>query len=67
MTPFKAVYGWDPPGLIPYAPHPSDPPNLQQLMTKRDTIIQQRLIWQMLRLSGRSLLIEREFRWEIPC
>jgi hypothetical protein len=36
MTPFKVVYGRDPPGLLRYEVHNGDPPSLQQLLTERD-------------------------------
>ena len=36
MTPFKVVYGRDPPGLILYEVNNWDPPSLQQLLLERD-------------------------------
>jgi hypothetical protein len=39
MTPFKVVYGRDPPTLIRYEIHNNDPPLLQQLLTERDDTI----------------------------
>ncbi|CAJ2652292.1 unnamed protein product [Trifolium pratense] len=39
MTPFKVVYGRDPPSLIRYEVNNDDPPLLQQLLTERDDTI----------------------------
>src|SRR4051812_39210525 len=39
MTPFKAVYGRDPPSLIKYEMQVADPPSLQALLTERDSIL----------------------------
>lgn len=39
MTPFKAVYGRDPPVLIKYEAQPADPPSLQSLLTERDMLL----------------------------
>lgn len=41
MTPFKAVYGRDPPTLVRYVPTTTDPPSLQQLLTERDSVLTQ--------------------------
>ena len=41
MTPFKALYGRDPPALIRYTPEASDPVTLQEQLTNRDRILQQ--------------------------
>jgi hypothetical protein len=41
MSPFKAVYGREPPGLTRYEHSSTDPPNLQQLLRERDTVLQQ--------------------------
>lgn len=40
MTPFKAVYGRDPPVLVKYDTATADPPTLQNLLTERDTTLQ---------------------------
>ncbi|MCI28907.1 hypothetical protein A2U01_0050110, partial [Trifolium medium] len=41
MTPFKALYGRDPPSLTRYEPQSNDPPALQQELLERDRILQQ--------------------------
>jgi hypothetical protein len=41
MTPFKAVYGRDPPGLIKYVVQASDPPSVRDQLLQRDVIIDQ--------------------------
>lgn len=41
MTPFKAVYGRDPPSLVKYTVAPTDPPSLQELLTERDSVLAQ--------------------------
>lgn len=41
MTPFKAVYGCDPPPLIPYYSNEKDPPKFARLLPCRDKILQQ--------------------------
>ncbi|GAU11620.1 hypothetical protein TSUD_346120 [Trifolium subterraneum] len=41
MTPFKAVYGRDPPYLNRYVAQDSDPPTLRAELMERDTILQQ--------------------------
>jgi hypothetical protein len=41
MTPFKALYGRDPPAVTRYTPHHSDPPALQEELLSRDNILQQ--------------------------
>lgn len=41
MTPFKAVYGRDPPKLIRYVPNSGDTPDLQQQLIERDQLLQQ--------------------------
>lgn len=41
MTPFKAVYGCDPPPLIPYYSNEKDPPKLARLLPSPDKILQQ--------------------------
>jgi hypothetical protein len=41
MTPFRALYGRDPPALIRYEPQVSDPPALQEELMERDKILQQ--------------------------
>ncbi|PNX96484.1 Ty3/gypsy retrotransposon protein [Trifolium pratense] len=41
MTPFKALYGRDPPALIRYETQANDPPTLQEKLMERDRIIQQ--------------------------
>ncbi|MCI28892.1 transposon TF2-1 polyprotein, partial [Trifolium medium] len=39
MTPFKVVYGRDPPTLIRYELNSTDPPSLQQILVERDDTI----------------------------
>ena len=39
MTPFKALYGRDPPTLIKYELNNQDPPSVQELLVQRDSII----------------------------
>ncbi|MCI20795.1 hypothetical protein A2U01_0041958, partial [Trifolium medium] len=41
MTPFKALYGRDPPYLTKYQTQENDPPALQEELKERDTILQQ--------------------------
>jgi hypothetical protein len=41
MTPFRALYGRDPPAFIRYEPQASDPPSLQEELMERDKILQQ--------------------------
>lgn len=41
MTPFKVVYGHDPPTLICYQMTTMDPPNLQEMLQLWDTILVQ--------------------------
>jgi hypothetical protein len=41
MTPFKALYGRDPPTLTRYEPQASDPPALQEELLDRDRVLQQ--------------------------
>ncbi|CAJ2661993.1 unnamed protein product [Trifolium pratense] len=41
MTPFKALYGRDPPYLTRYVAQASDPPTLQEELMERDKILQQ--------------------------
>lgn len=41
MTPFRAVYGRDPPTLIKYEHSPVDPPKLQEMLMERDAVIVQ--------------------------
>jgi transposase InsO family protein len=41
MTPFRALYGRDPPTLARYNPQGSDPPALQEELLARDNILQQ--------------------------
>ena len=41
MTPFKAVYGRDPPTLAKYNRDALDPPDLQELLQQQDTIMAQ--------------------------
>jgi len=36
MTPFKAVYGRDPPTLPKYEQNATEPPSLQEMMLHRD-------------------------------
>ncbi|XP_072066659.1 uncharacterized protein [Arachis hypogaea] len=39
MTPFKAVFGRDPPSLLKYEPRPSDTPSLQEQLLQRDMVL----------------------------
>jgi len=39
MTPFKAIYGRDPPRIDKYVKDSNDPPTLQKLMQQRDTVL----------------------------
>ncbi|WVZ07869.1 hypothetical protein V8G54_021215 [Vigna mungo] len=48
MTPFKVVYGRDPPQLTKYTPNASDPPAVQDDLTKRQEMIS-KLIQNLLR------------------
>jgi hypothetical protein len=41
MSPFKALYGREPPTLVRYEPQASDPPTLQAELMERDKLIQQ--------------------------
>jgi hypothetical protein len=41
MTPFKALYGREPPYLTRYEPQVNDPPALQEELMERDKILQQ--------------------------
>ncbi|MCI05729.1 hypothetical protein A2U01_0026782, partial [Trifolium medium] len=41
MTPFKALYGRDPPTLIRYMPQHNDPISVQEQLGERDRILQQ--------------------------
>jgi hypothetical protein len=41
MTPFKAVYGREAPGLIRYGSQPSDPPDVREQLLQREAIIDQ--------------------------
>ncbi|KAK2367199.1 hypothetical protein QL285_080510 [Trifolium repens] len=41
MTPFKALYGRDPPHITRYQHHPGDTPTLQEELMERDRILQQ--------------------------
>ncbi|GAU45812.1 hypothetical protein TSUD_115000 [Trifolium subterraneum] len=41
MTPFKALYGRDPPTLLRYQPQLNDPVNLQEQLGERDITLQQ--------------------------
>nr|KYP55896.1 Retrotransposable element Tf2 [Cajanus cajan] len=40
MTPFKAVYGRDPPQLLKYVPHDKDPIVVKEQLLTRDAILQ---------------------------
>ncbi|WVZ17565.1 hypothetical protein V8G54_010547 [Vigna mungo] len=39
MTPFKVVYGRDPPGLLRYQPSPSDNPSVKDSLLARDALL----------------------------
>nr|KYP34828.1 Retrotransposable element Tf2 [Cajanus cajan] len=41
MTPFKAVYGRDPPTIAKYTLDTQDPPSLQELLQQRDLVLNQ--------------------------
>lgn len=41
MTPFKVVYGKDPPSLVKYVSDVAYPPALQNMLLKHDLILQQ--------------------------
>lgn len=41
MTPFKAVYGRDPPTLVHYQINFADPPELQSMLQQRDSVLLQ--------------------------
>jgi hypothetical protein len=41
MTPFKALYGRDPPTLLRYESQANDPPTLQEELMERDRLLQQ--------------------------
>ncbi|MCI53676.1 hypothetical protein A2U01_0074923, partial [Trifolium medium] len=41
MTPFKALYGRDPPYLTRYVAQDNDPPALQEELMERDKVLQQ--------------------------
>ena len=41
MTPFKALYGRDPPTLIKYEISNQDPPSVQEMLMQRDLIIEE--------------------------
>ncbi|KAK2387836.1 hypothetical protein QL285_061576 [Trifolium repens] len=41
MTPFKALYGRDPPTILRYRPQENDPVSLQEQLEDRDRILQQ--------------------------
>lgn len=41
MSPFKIVYGRDPPPLLPYYSNEGDPPELMQMLSSRDKILHQ--------------------------
>lgn len=41
MTPFKALYGRDPPALTRYRPQPNDPITVQEQLVERDRTLQQ--------------------------
>lgn len=48
MTPFKALYDRDPPSVTRYDINVSDPPDLQQQLSHRDTLLNQlraNLLW----------------------
>jgi len=40
-TPFKAVYGRDPPSIIKYTVNKKDPPNVQEQLLQRDHTLSQ--------------------------
>ncbi|GAU23864.1 hypothetical protein TSUD_369720 [Trifolium subterraneum] len=41
MTPFKALYGRDPPAIIRYVVQPNDVPSMREQLLQRDVIIEQ--------------------------
>jgi len=41
MPPFKAVFGRDPPSVIPYESDPKDPAAVQDSLINRDNLLQQ--------------------------
>ena len=41
MTPFKALYGRDPPTLVRYQPEITDVPTVQEQLTARDELLRQ--------------------------
>ena len=41
MSPFKVVFGREPPSIIPYEVTPTDPHNLQESLIIRDKVLQQ--------------------------
>ena len=41
MTPFKALYGRDPPTLVRYQPEITDVPTVQEQLTARDKLLRQ--------------------------
>ena len=41
MTPFRALYGRDPPTLIKYEITNQDPPSVQEMLMQRDLIIEE--------------------------
>ena len=41
MTPFKAIYGKDPPRIDKYVTDSNDPPTLQKLLQQRDAVLHQ--------------------------
>ncbi|WVZ26157.1 hypothetical protein V8G54_004701 [Vigna mungo] len=40
-TPFKVVYGRDPPAILKYTRDPKDPPSVQELLEERDRVLAQ--------------------------
>jgi len=40
MSPFKVVFGREPPAIVPYQVHPKDPISLQETLVNRDNLLQ---------------------------
>ena len=39
MSPFKVVFGREPPAVVPYQVHPKDPISLQETLVNRDNLL----------------------------
>lgn len=64
MTPFKLVYGRDPPQLLTYYSNDQDPPDIQHLLQQRDRVLIQ-LKQNLLKAQGRMKLMAERKRTEI--